>query len=179
MAEAVKTFDRHVTLSRVKCAVFRVQSWSLSNDKAQRSQLAGLQLPTRIGEIVGHPTRILRLGPREWQVISEESAWKSLNQSLEVGCHQQDLELTDLTSATSVFRIEGKASRELLSKGCGVDLHPREFAGGHGARTRFAAVDVVIECLNQASCFELHVSSSFTDYLHMWLSEAALEFGAG
>jgi sarcosine oxidase subunit gamma len=74
------------------------------------------------------------------------------------------------------LRVQRPDARELLSKGCGLDLHPRFFAPDQCARTRFAQIPVVIDCLNGPSRFELYVARSHLSYLHSWLVDAAAEF---
>jgi sarcosine oxidase subunit gamma len=74
--------------------------------------------------------------------------------------------------------VRGSAARELLSKGCGLDLHPESFPAGHCARARFAQIPVVIECLEEPPRFEMTVARSYLQYLQSWLEDAAVEFEA-
>jgi sarcosine oxidase subunit gamma len=64
----------------------------------------------------------------------------------------------------------------VLSKSCGLDFHPRRFALGHCARTRFAQIPVLIDCVDALPRFELYVQKSYSHYLEDWLIDAALEF---
>jgi sarcosine oxidase subunit gamma len=177
MAEAASAIGAEVVLSQAKRAVFRIQSWSLPSDKAW-PRLLGMELPMRIGAISVGAVRMLCVGPRNWQVTCDLSERAHLEKTLEAQCRMQELEAIDLTSATEVFRVQGKASRDLLSKGCGIDLRANRFLAGHGARTRLAAVSVVLDCLDPSSRFDVYVASSYTAYLRLWLQEAALAFGA-
>jgi sarcosine oxidase subunit gamma len=64
----------------------------------------------------------------------------------------------------------------LLSKGCGLDLHPRSFPAGRCARTRFAQIPVVLDCPDEDSRFDMYAGRSYRQYLHEWLLDAAVEF---
>lgn len=50
------------------------------------------------------------------------------------------------------LRIEGTAVREVLAKGCGLDLQPHIFSEGFCARTRFAKPPTALDCRG-LSCF--------------------------
>ena len=55
--------------------------------------------------------------------------------------------VTDLSASRAVIEIAGAHARTLLQKGCGLDLHPREFGPGQCAQTLFAKLPVIIDQL--------------------------------
>jgi sarcosine oxidase subunit gamma len=81
----------------------------------------------------------------------------------------------NLSDALSILRMQGRVAREVLSKGCGLDLHPHTFPAGRCARTRFAGLAVTLDCV-QPERFELYVARSYSSYLHAWLLDAGAEF---
>jgi len=82
---------------------------------------------------------------------------------------------TNVSDALARIEINGPEVRNLLAKGCSLDLHPPRFAPGRCARTRFAGMPVIV-CCRGASKFECIVTISYVDYLLSWLADATLEF---
>ena len=119
--------------------------------------------------------RALCLGPGHWLLVSDVLDGGEIRQRLQVECREQGLALTELTDALAVIEVEGADARNLLSKGCGLDLHPTAFCRGQSARTRFAGLAVTVDCI-ETSRFELYVARSYVDYLCAWLIDAAAEF---
>lgn len=139
--------------------------------------LAGQELPSQVGATLGGPMRALCLAPGEWLIASDEHPPSSLREQIESDLPKDALALVDLSDGLAGLEVRGRAVRDVLSKGCGLDLHPRSFPGGRCARTRFAQIALVIECLNEPPRFELYVARSYFRYLHSWLADAAREFG--
>ncbi len=67
--------------------------------------------------------------------------------------------------------------RELLAKGCPLDLHPRVFDVGQCAQSHLAKAPILIRQLDREPAFEIVVRRSFADYLWVWLEDAAAEYG--
>src|SRR4051812_10040922 len=91
------------------------------------------------------PFRVLQLGPGEWLAISDAFDGTKLQQQLERSLRERGMAVVDLSQGLAVLRVAGPAAREVLSKGCGLDMHSRSFPAGHCARTRFAQLPVIIE----------------------------------
>lgn len=138
--------------------------------------LAGQELPAEVGATLDGATRVLCVGPGEWLIVSHAHTASSVREHIEPDLPNYGLVLTDLAEGLAVLEVRGPAARDLLSKGCGLDLHPRGFSAGRCARTRFAQIPVVIECLDDRPRFELSVARSYGHYLHAWLTDAAAEF---
>jgi sarcosine oxidase subunit gamma len=78
--------------------------------------------------------------------------------------------------------VTGPKAREVLAKGCPIDLHPRAFAAGTCAQTLVSRVGAIIHrtdegAANELPRFELHVLRSFADYLWRFLEDAGQEYG--
>jgi sarcosine oxidase subunit gamma len=126
-----------------------------------------LRAPLAVGEIsAAFGGLALGIGPQEWLVVGD--------------AHQlgrepiaRDVIAVDITDAFAVLEVQGDSARELLSRGCGLDLHPRMFRVGQCARTRFAQIPVVLTCVDHSHRFELYVARSYASYLRSWLVDAA------
>ena len=77
------------------------------------------------------------------------------------------------------MRLTGSRVRDLLAKGCSIDLHPRVFTPGTAVQTTIGQAGVILLALSDAGDdFLVLVRSSFAGYLADWLLDAAQEFGA-
>lgn len=159
--------------------VQRLKSWLPQPTSGDESIVIGGQaFPAHVGATLSGAMRALCIGPREWLMVSQEVDASSVRKHIEPELAQRGLVWVDLTDGLAVLEVRGSAARRLLSKGCGLDLHPRSFPVGHCARTRFAQIPVVLECVDQMPRFELYVARSYLHYVHAWLSDASVEFGA-
>jgi sarcosine oxidase subunit gamma len=138
--------------------------------------LGGRAFPSQTGETVPGRTRVLCLGPGEWLIVSDVLSASAEREHIQEETQQQGLALVDVTDGLAVLRIQGPAAREVLAKGCGLDLHARAFRAGQCARTRFAQIPVIVDCLGEPPRFELYVARSYLSYLQSWLIDAAGEF---
>lgn len=158
-------------------AALQVRSWMPERTAGGRIvTLGGRELPSLVGATLSGQTRVLCVGPADWLVVSEALAISCLREYLGPQTRQQGFAVVDLTHGLAVLRIQGRAARELLSMGCGIDVHPRSFPPGRCARTCFAQVPVIIECVERLQQFELYVARSYLAYLQSWLIDAAAEF---
>jgi sarcosine oxidase, subunit gamma len=178
---AVGPISTAVTLTRPvgPAAILRLKSWLLVRaDHARPVVVGGEALPERIGTTTTRPQHALCIGPGEWLVISSERGASSLHEQMESELSAQSIAVVDLTDGMSTLEVQGPATRELLAKGCGLDLHPQTFPAGRCARTRFAQIPVIVECLDESARFGLYVARSYHNYLYAWLNDAAVEFEA-
>jgi len=137
--------------------------------------LGGDTLPARVGETLPGDVRALCIAPREWLLVADKVPASAIRQHLQAELPAQEVLLADLSDGLVAFKVSGTHARALLAKGSGVDFHPDHFPPGHCARTRFAQVPAVIECL-APDRFELTISRSYRYYLNLWLQDAILEF---
>lgn len=87
--------------------------------------------------------------------------------------------ITDLTHGYSEFRVIGPASRALLSKVCGLDVHPRAFPN-HGAQQSSLAKTVqliVRRDVGSLPAFSIIGARSLGAYVWQTLLNAGHEFG--
>ena len=119
---------------------------------------------------------MLCLAPGDWLIISQVLSGTKLHARLLTEIPEHGFALVDLSQALTTVRVAGRAARDLLSKGCGLDLHPRNFPDGRCARTRFAQIPLIIDCVGSQPQFELYAGGSYSSYLQSWLSSATAEF---
>jgi sarcosine oxidase subunit gamma len=139
--------------------------------------LAGVPLPLEANRVASMRTvRSLWLGPDEWLVTAPLNGAPDLFGRISGALLGRPAMVTDLSASRAVIEIAGTRARQLLEKGCGLDLHPRSFAPGHCAQTLFAHLPVIIDQLSAAPLYRLFVRRSASRWLAEWLIDAAQEF---
>ena len=121
--------------------------------------------------------RALWLGPDEWLVVTAEDAAAATVANLGEALARQHAQVVDLSDARAVIGLAGAGARDLLMKGCTLDLHRRAFRAGYCARTLLAKAPVIVHQTSEAPDYDLYVHRSIAEYLWAWLEDAGLEFG--
>lgn len=135
----------------------------------------GIALPAAANTTSGDtPPRALWLGPDEWLLcFADEGAAREALSALEGALRQQFFAANDLSSALTALRLTGPRAREVLRKGCTLDLHPGAFALGQCAQTNVAKTVAILVAADEAGAVDVIVRRSFADYLARWLLDAA------
>lgn len=119
--------------------------------------------------------RLVWLGPDEWLLTSTGTAPHLLETELREQLRPAGGTAVDVSAQRIGLRISGSRAREVLAKGCSVDLHPRAFPAGRSAQTTLGLAGVVLLSLGEDE-FAVLVRSSFAGYLATWLLDASLEY---
>jgi sarcosine oxidase subunit gamma len=117
------------------------------------------------------------LAPTEWFVRTGAGGERDLITRLEEALSGQHVATNDVTGNFTTVELSGPHARDVLEKGCTLDLHPRAFASGQCAQTLLSHAGILIRPLEDGQAFELVVRRSFADYTFVWLEDAALEYG--
>jgi sarcosine oxidase subunit gamma len=120
---------------------------------------------------------ILWLGPDEWLVVAAPEAGGDLAARLEAALAGIHAAVIETGESMTVIELAGPHARDVLAKGCTIDLHPRAFAPGRVVRTLVAKAGVILLQIDDAPVYELYVHRSHADYLWRWLEDAGLEYG--
>lgn len=118
---------------------------------------------------------IVWLAPNEWLLITARDAQGDLEASLRHALAGLFAAVTDVSSGYTTFEIVGPQARDLLARGCALDLHPRVFGPGQAATTLLAKADVTIVQANAVPAFHVIVRRSLAVYLWRWLDDAAAD----
>lgn len=142
----------------------------------EQAVAAGLGLdptPGQASEIqVG---RALWLAPGAWMVVAERDEEGVLYRSL---CAQlQDVAaVVDQSHGRTVLRLAGRRARDVLAKGCRLDLHPRVFRPGTCAQTVIAQMAVLLHQDDERPTYDLCVFAGYAVDFLAWLTSSAAEF---
>ena len=118
----------------------------------------------------------LWLGPDEWLIVTPPDAQAALVESLEAALDGIHAAVTDVTGGQTVITLGGPNARDVLAKGCPLDLHPTAFRPGDCAQTLLGKANVTLRCVDDTPSYELIVRRSFADYAALWLQDAAQEY---
>jgi heterotetrameric sarcosine oxidase gamma subunit len=122
-------------------------------------------------------TSVLWVGPGRWLVVEPERQGTNLEEMLRSTLPATQTALVDLGCSRTVLRIAGPRARDLLAKGCALDLHPRAFAAGACAQSQLGHVGMLIHAVDDAPSFDIYVARSFALTVWEWLTESAAEYG--
>jgi sarcosine oxidase subunit gamma len=147
-------------------------------DPASGVQVRGATPPTTPNTwVAAGDGRLVWLGPDEWLVTSAGTAPEALEAELADVLRPVDGVAVDVSAQRIGLRITGARAREVLAKGCAIDLHPRAFGRGSSAQTTLGQAGVILLALgDDGEDFAVLVRSSFAGYLATWLLDASLEY---
>lgn len=137
--------------------------------------LLGASFPLQVGVTVRTAEHSLfKVGPEHFWIVGAPGAWEiALREAVpgEIGS------VLSLTHGRTRLFIEGAASREVLSRGIGIDLDPQAFQLDAFALTELAHTPVLLH-RTASHRYELYVLTSYAEWVWNWLADAALPFGA-
>ena len=140
------------------------------------SRALGVALPDKPNMVSAGAVRCLSIGPGEWMLVGALIDGAALEQAIAAA----PAALTaDLTEALVAWVVTGSHARDLLAKGCTLDLHPTIFGQDRCAQTALAQVFVTIERIPGADGFRIYADRSFAAHLELWFEDALIEFQHG
>ncbi|MCY4405074.1 MAG: hypothetical protein OXC15_01800 [Rhodospirillaceae bacterium] len=119
---------------------------------------------------------LLWLGPDEWLVTGPAGDGAGLEEALQARLDGHHHALTDVSAMYATLALSGPRAREVLMKGCRLDLHPRTFGPGTCIQTSLARGHVILHQTDDAPSYEITVRNSFSAYLATWLLDAMAEY---
>ncbi|MFE7275512.1 sarcosine oxidase subunit gamma [Streptomyces sp. NPDC057623] len=177
MRAATVTGDRGVTLAEwpfVTMVNVRVDVPSEAADRIEKA--LGAALPTECGSTTAcGPHTVVWFGPDEWLVLSQAEA-TSVVAELRAALASAPGSVIDVSANRTTLELSGPAARQVLEKGCPLDLHPRAFGPGRAVSTTVGPVPVLLWQTDDAPTYRLLPRPSFADYLARWLVDAMSEY---
>jgi heterotetrameric sarcosine oxidase gamma subunit len=118
----------------------------------------------------------LWLAPGAWMMVAggldEGVLYQDLRQRLE-----EVAAVMDQSHGRAALRLAGARARDVLAKGCRLDLHPRVFQPGMCAQTPIAQIGVLLHQLDERPTYDLLVFAGYAADFLAWLTASAAEFG--
>jgi sarcosine oxidase subunit gamma len=134
------------------------------------------KLPLTPNKSVAAGARVaLWLGPDQWLILLPAADAGALAR----GLAGHAASVVDVSDLRAVFELAGPSARDVLRKGCAIDLHPRVFGPGDCALTALARVRVALCQVDDRPAYRILIERSYAVYLWDWLIDAMAEFGGG
>ena len=120
---------------------------------------------------------LIWLAPDEFLLLCAAGTETHLHSQLTLDMANIHGAATNVTDSLCALSLRGPAVRQVLAKGCSLDLHASKFVAGACAQTMLAHAAVTLMA-NDEFGFTLICRTSFAPYVAEWLLDAGLEFGA-
>lgn len=142
------------------------------------AEVLGVALPSAASTYAQHgDTAAIWLGPNEWLVTTSSSTGEELESRLREAVGPHGGAAIDVSGQRTTLRLSGSRARDVLAKGCALDLHPKAFGSGSAAQTMLGQAGIVLLAVDDgARGFRILVRTSFARYVVTWLVDAAAEY---
>jgi sarcosine oxidase, subunit gamma len=135
------------------------------------ASLLPFSLPLEPNTWTGSPAKeALWLGPDEWLLVGSPGTERDIVAELGSALAGEPHGAVDLSANRVAIDLTRDDALELLSRGCSLDLHPREWSEGMCAQTLLARIPVILQQREDAT--RVFVRPSFARYLLDWLLQA-------
>ena len=118
----------------------------------------------------------ISLGPDEYLILAEPGGENQLEKILNPSDLAKHISVVNVLDAFCAILLSGIKIRELLSKGCPIDMDPNSFRENQSAQCNIALANVILLCLEEHE-FVCVCRTSFADYLLDWFIDAGQEYG--
>ena len=162
-------------ISEVKnLTIIQVVQYKRSIIQSNTIQIEGLGFPIENSKVESNKeTRILWSAPRTWFIISKK---ENIINNIKEKCTDENFAITDISHSRAVIQIKGLQAREILKKGCPLNIN--EFKTNNCAGTVFHGISIVVDLIdNNPDTFNLLTLRSFGESFYHHITDAALEFG--
>ena len=133
----------------------------------------GARLPTQPNTVArGSEYDALWLGPDEWLLRSNEARKPELEGKLRTALGALFASVVDVGSGYTVLEASGERVRDVISRGCPLDLHPKLLHRGQCVQSHYFKASIVL-IPTADDTFELIVRRSFADYFCRIMLDAA------
>lgn len=138
----------------------------------------GCGLPVEPNTVTeGNGLVVCWLCPDEWLVVTPGEREAEVAKALRSALGDMFAAVTEVSSGQIVLVLSGSHARDLLAKGCTLDLHPRVFGPGRCAQSVLGKVGILLRQVDESPSYEIVVRRSFADWLWLWLEQEVEEYG--
>ncbi len=170
-----KDIKNLLQISEVKnLKIIQLVQYKKSKIQPSTIKIGDLDLPLESPKAtMNKETRVLWNAPRTWLIISSK---KNIVSSIKDKCDNENFAVTDISHSRAVIQIKGLQAKEVLKKGCPININ--EIQVNNCAGTVFNGITIVVDCVNNnPDTFNLLALRSFGETFYHHVTDAALEFG--
>jgi len=140
-------------------------------------QVVGGKLPTVPNTSTFAGTSIITwVGPDEWLIFTADGAEQKMVPALREALAGIHSAVVDVSDYYTVLRVTGNRARDVLAKGCPLDLHPSKFQTGNCAGSLYNKATIRLVQMDDTPTFDIMVRWSYAEYLWKHLVKAAEEW---
>ena len=164
-----------VQISEVKgLNIIQVVKYKSSKIEMKNFQIDGLEFPLQSSKVNSNKdTRIIWNAPGTWLIVSSK---ENISEIIKEKCDNENFAITDISHSRAIIQIKGTLAREVLKKGCPINLN--NFEKNTSAGTVFHGITIVVDLINtNPDSFNLMCLRSFGETFYHHITDAALEFG--
>jgi len=161
-------------ISEVKnLKIIQLVQYKKSEIQPNTIKVEDLDLPLENPKVTTNKeTRILWSAPRTWLIISKKNIIKNIKDK----CGHENFSITDISHSRAVIQIKGIQAKEVLKKGCPININKIQLNNCVG--TIFNGITVVVDFVNNnPDTFNLLALRSFGETFYHHITDSALEFG--
>ena len=162
-------------ISEVKnLTIIQLVQYKKSKIQTSTIKVEDLDLPLESLKVTANKeTRVLWNAPRTWLIMSNK---KNIINNIKDKCDHSNFAVTDISHSRAVIQIKGLQAKEVLKKGCPININ--EIQVNNCAGTVFNGITVVVDFVNNnPDTFNLLALRSFSETFYHHITDAALEFG--
>jgi len=154
--------------------VVQVVHYKKSQIKLNTYKIDNLEFPLENSRVTSNEkTRILNTAPNTWLIISKRENIVNL---IKEKCKSENFAITDLSHSRCIIRIEGSNTKEVLKKGCPINLDQLE--KNNCASTVFNGINILIDLIDdKPDIFNILTLRSFGESFYHHITDSSLEFG--
>ena len=155
-------------------SIVQVVQYKKSQIQLNNIKIDDLEFPNDNSKVTtNNKTRILWNAPKTWLIISNK---ENIIEIIKGKCSEENFAITDISHSRAVIQIKGAQAREVLKKGCPLNIS--EFEINNCAGSVFHGITIVVDCINvNPDTFNLLTLRSFGESFYHHMTDAALEFG--
>ena len=118
-------------------------------------------------------TRILWNGPKNWLLISTK---KDLIKDIKQSFKEENFAVTDLSHSKAIIELQGKNLKEILKKGCPINVN--ELKKNNSFNSIFHNIAVTVDIIDDnPEKIRILALRSFGESLYHSITDACLEYG--
>ena len=152
-----------------------VQVFARNGKTAATAKALGIkETPGKVTETAAYTA--IPMSPGQWLLVSKKADAKSFATTVSKKLKSNGY-VSEQSDARAVIRLSGKNARELMQKGCRLDLHPSSASKGWCAQTQMAQMGVTIHQVDDKPTYDLLVFSGFAQEFAEWLLHTGAQFG--
>ena len=170
-----KNENELLQISEVKgLSIVQVVQYKKSQIQLNNIKIDELEFPNENSKVTtNNKTRILWNAPKTWLIISDK---ENIVDIIKGKCSEENFAITDISHSRAVIQIKGAQAREVLKKGCPLNIS--EFEINNCAGSVFHGITIVVDCVkDNPDTFNLLTLRSFGESFYYHITDAALEFG--